>query len=30
MDLYEHLVPEASERARTALDRAFASAGGPV
>ncbi|MER5325218.1 hypothetical protein [Streptosporangium roseum] len=25
-DLYGHLVPEASERARTALDNAFATA----
>ncbi|MCA2220014.1 tyrosine-type recombinase/integrase [Nonomuraea aurantiaca] len=28
VDLYGHLVPEASERARTALDHAFAVAGG--
>ncbi|MER6178577.1 site-specific integrase [Streptosporangium sp. NPDC001681] len=28
VDLYGHLVPEASERARTALDHAFATAGG--
>lgn len=27
VDLYGHLVPEASGRARDALDRAFASAG---
>lgn len=26
VDLYGHLVPEASERARTALDNAFAAA----
>ncbi len=28
VDLYGHLVPEASERARMALDHAFAAAGG--
>lgn len=27
VDLYGHLVPEASERARMALDHAFAAAG---